>query len=502
MVALDLGQSSVKALAIDPEGRVRAKATAPYPSSTPRPGWVEQVPDDWWEAACAALRQCWDELERQGLGARDVAAVGLSGHMSGLVLVDREGRPVRPCITISDGRSTEEAEDLGRRMGEAVRRVTGNPVINGFMLPKLEWVRRHEGEAFARARKALMPKDYLRLRLTGAVATEPTDAANTLLLDPVRRTWSDELKAAAEVPDGLLPELVETLSVAGRVSQEAARESGLVAGTPVVAGGADMACSNAGIGAVEPGVVAVTMGTAAQVVATVDRIYASLFGQMTFHPQAEPGALYVMGSHFTGGLAMAWLAQALARQGEGAAAAVPFEELEAEAAACPPGAQGALWLPFLVGSGTPSFDPALAATWLGLRAGHRRGHLVRSVMEGVAFNLRESVALLEQAGLGPQEIRIGAGGLRSGLWRLILAGVLGKPLRTVEVGDVSAFGAALMAGVGAGWWANLREAVRSAVRLGPAVEPPDGWRAAYDALFPAYLAAVRRVAGYYHEFSS
>ena len=491
----------MKAIAIDPEGTVHARATAPYPSTTPRPGWVEQAPEDWWAAACAALEECWAQLEREGLGPAAVEAVGLSGHMSGLVLVDGTGRPVRPCITISDNRSTQEVEDLRRRMGEAVREVTGNPIINGFMLPKLEWVRRHEADIYARACKALMPKDYLRLRLTGTIATEPTDAANTLLLDLVRRTWSEELRSAAEVPTGLLPDLVETLSVAGHVTSEAARECGLMAGTPVVAGGADMACSNAGIGAIEPGIVAVTMGTAAQVITTVDRIFDPLFGQMTFHPQADPGSLYVMGSHFTGGLAMAWLTQALARPDEGPDRAVPFDELEKEAAACPPGAEGVLWLPFLVGSGTPSFDPTLAATWLGLRAGHRRGHLVRSVMEGVAFNLRESVALLEQAGLAPQEVRVGAGGLRSGLWRLILAGVLGKPLRTVEVSDVSAFGAALMAGVAAGWWSSLRDAVRSVVRLGSVVEPPEGWRAAYEALFPTYLAAVRRVAEYYHDLS-
>ncbi len=509
MVALDLGQSSVKAVALDPQGTVRAQATARYPSAIPRPGWVEQVPDDWWAAACAALRECREQLERERLGPGDVEAVGLSGHMSGLVLVDGDGQPVRPCITISDGRATEEARALDRRMGETVRRVTGNPIINGFLLPKLEWVRRHEPERLAKARKLLMPKDYLRLRLTGKLTTEPTDAANTLLLDPVRRTWSEELRSAAEVPPGLLPELVESLAIAGHVTPETAQQTGLIAGTPVVGGGADMACSNAGIGALEPGIVAVTVGTSGQVVTTVAGIHDALFGQMTFHPQAEPPTLYAMGSHFTGGLAMAWLAHALAPDtrgpapsGQESAAAIPFEELEAEASTCPPGAEGVLWLPFLIGGGTPGFDPAMAAAWLGLRSGHRRRHLVRSVMEGVAFSLRESVELLEQVGLPVETIRVGAGGLRSQLWRRIVAGVLGRRLQRVEVGDVSAFGAALMAGVGAGWWPSLAAASRVAVRLGPTVEPPDGWPAIYEAFFRAYQAAVRQIAGFYHAISS
>ncbi|WP_324667983.1 FGGY-family carbohydrate kinase [Geochorda subterranea] len=237
-------------------------------------------------------------------------------------------------------------------------------------------------------------------------------------------------------------------------------------------------------------------------VTSVAGLHETLFGQMTFHPQAEPRALYCMGSHFTGGLAMAWLAQALAPSGvpgeAAVASAIPFEELEAEAASCPPGTEGVLWLPFLVGGGTPGFDPALAAAWLGLRSGHWRPHLVRSVMEGVAFNLRESVELLQQAAVPVETIRVGAGGLRSPLWRNIVAGVLGRPLQCVEVGDVSALGAALMAGVGAGWWPSLAEASRAAVRLGPIVEPPADWVAAHEPLFRSYRQAVRHEDAVHH----
>lgn len=501
VAAIDLGQSAVKVLVIDRGGGVRARASVGYPSSAPRPGWIEQAPEDWWGATCAALRACWGQLTTEGLGPAHVEMVGFSGHMSGLVLVDGQGNPVRPCITISDARATSQAERLARRMGDAVRRVTGNPVVNAFTLPKLEWVREHESDQFGRAHKLLLPKDYVRFRLTAVLATEPTDAGNTLLFDPMRRAWSEELRVAAEIPAKLLPDLVESRAVAGRVTADAAAETGLLAGTPVVAGGADMACSNVGIGAVEAGVTAVTMGTAAQVVATVDRIHPGMFGKVTFHPQAEPGSLYVMGSHFTGGLGMAWLTEALAPQAHGAQGRVEFGELETEAASCPPGADGALFLPFLVGSGTPYFDPRLAGTWLGLSAGHRRSHLARSVMEGVAFNIRESVALLQNEDVSLREIRIGAGGLRSHLWRQILAGVLGKRLRTVEVSDVSAFGAALLAGVGAAWWKDVYEAVGAAVHPGEEVEPPAGWEEAYDGLFRRYRETVRWASEYYSRFS-
>lgn len=482
VLALDLGTSSVKGLLLDQGGVVVAGALVPYPHQKPRPGWIEQRPEDWWEAAKDAVRICLGQAWTSGMSPDGVRAIGLSGHMSGLVLIDRAGRPVRPCITISDLRATRQVARVRERVGEVIARVTKNPVIDAFLLPKLVWVMENEPRVLDRSAAFLLPKDYLRLMLTGRIASEPTDAGNTLLLDPLRRTWSRELVHRSGIDASLLPELIESTEVAGQLTDRAAEATGLPPGIPVVAGGADMACSALGTGCVRPGVVAVTLGTAGQVVTALEDLPELLFGKVTLHPHAIPGLSYVMGSHFTGGLAMSWFRQAVASPGD----PIPFDQLEAEARAVPPGADGLRFLPFLVGSGSPRFDARVRGAFTGLGLSHRRGHLARAVMEGVACNLRQTVEALIQAGLPVEMVHLGGGGFRSRLWREIVAAVLGHAVHRLRIDDASALGAALLAGVGIGWWESLEAAVDAVVRRTSVEVPSLDVVDVYRAVFRSY----------------
>ncbi|MCL5676853.1 MAG: FGGY family carbohydrate kinase, partial [Firmicutes bacterium] len=354
LLGIDLGTSAVKVLAVSSDGEILGIGSAGYVLQTPHPGWVEQDPAEWWQAVRSAVRQCLAALP----AGRSVDAIGFSGHMSGLVLVDEAGRPVRPCIMLTDTRSEEQSARLRRSVGERVRAITGNFPLDAFVAPKLLWVKEREPEVHRRARTFLFPKDYIRFLLTGDLRTEPADAGNTLFLNPRTGAWDRDLCRGLGLDPELAPPVAQSAEVVGRVTAEAAAACGLPAGVPVVAGGGDMACSAVGIGAVEPGVVAVTIGTAAQVLACVPDLSDAVGGQLTFHPHAEPGTLFALGSIFSGGLATRWLARAFGEEERlNQDAPAYFAELSDQAAAAPPGSGGVIFLPFLVGSGSPFWNP-------------------------------------------------------------------------------------------------------------------------------------------------
>ena len=451
---------------MDDQGAILASATSAHaPFASPGPAWAEQDPDDWWRAARAAVKEV---LAAGGASAGQIACIGLSGQMHGAVLLDRDGAVVRPSIIWCDQRTAEQCRWLDAEIGPArLLELTSNPALTNFTLTKLLWVRQHEPEAWARVRHVLLPKDYIRFRLSGALAIDVADASGTLLLDVSERTWSDGMLEATGIPRDLLPEVFESPAVCARVSRDAAALTGLREGTPIVAGAGDQAAGAVGMGITRPGAVSVTIGTSGVVFAATELPALDRRGRIHTFCHAIPGRWHVMGVTQAAGLSLRWLRDQW-QAGEGDAA---YDRLTAEAATVPPGADGVLWAPYLMGERTPHCDPDVRGALLGLSASHTRGHVVRAVLEGVAFSLRDSFAIFAELGVPVTRIIVGGGGARSPLWRQIQADAYGHPVETVEAEEGAAYGAAVLAGVGAGIWSSVDEAcdtiVRSAGRTTP-----------------------------------
>lgn len=456
-----MGTTGVKALALSPAGNVLRRAEEGYPLSTPRPGWAEQDPADWLRAAEAALSR---------LGA-EPAALGLSGQMHGLVCLDADGRVLRPAILWNDQRTGAECAEIEERLGrERLLALTGNRALPGFTAPKLLWLRRHEPEVYARIHRICLPKDYVRLALTGEWAVDAADASGTLLFDVPRRRWSDEVLAALDIPAAWLPPVRESIEVAGAGDQQAAA---------------------LGVGVIEPGAVSVVLGTSGVVLAPLRGYAYDPEGRVHAFCHALPDRWEAMGVMLSAGGSLRWLRDAVL---PGAS----YAELTAEAERWPAGSEGLIFLPYLQGERTPHADPGARACFQGLSLRHDRGALVRAVLEGVAYGLRDSLELLRGLGVAPAAGRASGGGARSLLWLRIVASALDLPLELPEVEEGSAFGAALLAGVRAGVFADAREAVARCVRVRETVEPLPEWREAYRegyARFRALYPALRAVEG-------
>jgi xylulokinase len=495
-LGLDVGTSGVKALLVGESGEVEGAATVALTLSTPRPGWAEQDPDDWWAAAVAAMR----ELLVAGRGER-VAAVGISGQMHSSVFLDRAGSVIRPALLWCDGRTTEECGEITERVGgeERLRELACNPALEGFTLPKVLWLRNHEPAAFARLATVLLAKDYVRYRMTGVLATEPSDASATLMYDTARLRWSDEIMEAVALPRSLLPEVGGSAEVLGRVTPQVATLTGLAPGTPVVGGGADNACGAAGVGAVSAGEAVASWGTSGTVLApmTEPRVDPGLRAHTFCH--VAPGTWYLMGVVLSAGAAFAWHRDQLARE----LAAEPDANrlLNDEAAAIAPGAEGLSFLPYLQGERTPHRDASARGAFIGLSLAHTRAHLTRAVLEGVCFALRDSLSILQRLGVAPGQLLLTGGGARSGFVRQLQADVYGLPVGTVDREEGPAYGAALLAAVGAGAFPDLGAAARATLSRSPLEHPDPGRSRAYEqpyaafrALYPA-LRAARAGAG-------
>jgi len=477
-LGIDVATTSAKALLVDETGAVIASATADYPLSTPRPLWSEQSPTDWWTGVVACVRQA---LEQGGVDPKAVAAVGLTGQMHGLVLLDETGQVLRPAILWNDQRTGAECDWITETLGfERLLALTGNPALPGFTAPKLLWVRKHEPEIYARIAQVLLPKDYVRYRMTGDYATDLAGAAGTLWLDVPGRCWSDEVLAALDVPAGWLPPVHEGPQVTGTISPAAATEMGLNPGTPVVAGGGDQAAQAVGVGAVSPGIVALTLGTSGVVFAPTDEPVTESQGRLHAFCHAVPGRWHLMGVMLSAAGSLRWYRDTLAP-------GTAFDDLLAPAAEVPAGSEGLLFLPYLTGERTPHPDPLARGAFVGLTVRHTQAHLTRSVLEGVAFGLRDGMELLRTAGAGqPTQVRISGGGARSALWRQIIADVLQTELVTVNVVEGAAYGAALLAGVGAGVWPDVEAACTDVVQLTSQVSPQAEAQARYQALYDHY----------------
>jgi xylulokinase len=440
--------------------------------------WSEQDPDLWWQAAVRSVREV---LARSEAKAAHIAAVGLTGQMHGLVLLDGVGRPLRPAILWNDQRTQTQCDEIHARIGrERFIQITGNKALTGFTAPKILWVHQEEPEVYARAEHILLPKDYLRYRLTGKYALDKADGAGTVLFDLRSRDWSAEVLGALEIDSSWLPITYEGPEFTGAVTQEAAALTGLAAGTPVVAGGGDQAAQAVGVGAIEPGIVALTLGTSGVVFAATSGPLIDPEGRLHAFCHAVPGMWHLMGVMLSAGGSLQWYRDTLAPE-------VSFDELLREAEEVPPGCDGLQFLPYLSGERTPHPDPQARGAWVGLTQRQGRGHLTRAVLEGVAFGLKGSFELLREAGLGEiRQVRASGGGAKGALWRQILADVLGTELVTVNTSEGAAYGAALLAGVGAGIWADVPAACAACLQITGTTRPDEDRAGAYRAAYPIY----------------
>jgi xylulokinase len=470
LIGIDVGTGGSRAVLIDAAGRVVASATVEHQAFvSPQTAWAEQDPHDWWRASAAAVRAA---IAQSGIDAAEIKGVGLSGQMHGAVLLDERDEVLRPAIIWCDQRSADQCRNLTSTIGrDKLIELTCNPALTGFTLPKLLWVRDHEPETWQRVRSVLLPKDYVRLKLTGDKATDVADASGTLLLNVAERRWSDEMLAAAEIDVQLLPRVYESQEVTGTVSTKAARETGLHAGTPVVAGAGDQAAGAVGLGIVKPGMISATIGTSGVVFATTNTPALDPKGRVHTFCHAIPGRWHVMGVTQGAGLSLRWFKEQFGVLSGETFAGDPYDSLTNEAARVSPGADGLLWAPYLMGERTPHLDPDARATLVGLTASHTRAHVVRAILEGVAFSLKDSFEILNELNVPCETIRLGGGGARSALWRQIQADVYGHEVETVAAEEGAAYGVALLAGVAAGAWPSVDAACDQVIRTTGHVQP-------------------------------
>jgi xylulokinase len=452
LVGIDVGTTGVKAVAIDPEGKVIARAEREYPLATPRPGWFEQDPEDWVRASQEA---------QAALGVEE-AATGLSGQMHGLVALDAADEVLRPAILWNDQRTGAECAEIEQRIGlDRLIALTGNRALTGFTAPKLLWLRRHEPEVYARIAHVLLPKDYVRLRLTGERAIDAADASGTLLFDVGGRRWSEEVLDALELPREWLPPVYESPDVPG------------------APGAGDQSAAALGVGVDRPGPLSVVLGTSGVVFAALPAFAADREARVHVFCHAVPGGWHAMGVMLSAAGSLRWLRDAVGGT---------YEELTAEAERWPPGTDGLTFLPYLAGERTPHADPDARGAFAGLQVRHDRGALARAVLEGVAYGLRDSLELLRELGVEPESGRVSGGGARSDLWVRIVASVLRLPLERTAVEEGSAYGAALLGGVAGGTFADVHEGVTRCVRVQDRIEPDADWCDVYERGYERYRA--------------
>jgi xylulokinase len=489
-LGIDVGTGGTRALLADERGKVRHAFTAPHEEIVmEQPLWAEQRPENWWDAAQQAIRGV---LAKANASGADIRGIGLTGQMHGLVLLDAVEEVIRPTLIWCDQRSQDQVDFINQTAGkETVLACTANPVLTGFTLPKLLWVRDHEPARFARVRKILLPKDYVRFRLTGEYATDVSDASGTSLFDVVHRCWSEELIARLGLDRPILPSVSESSCVTAQVSPVAARTTGLAPGTPVVAGAGDQAASAVGNGIVDPGMVSCTIGTSGVVFAYTQAPAYDPAGRAHTFCHAVPGAWHVMGVTQGAGLSLRWFRSTLVPE-------MTYDALTAEAAGAPPGSHGLFWLPYLMGERTPHLDPQARGGWIGLTAGHSRADLIRSLIEGVSFSQRDGLEIIEGMGVPVESVRLSGGGAASPFWRQVLADVFGKRAVILETQEGSAYGAALLALAGAGASGSVRDLCRDAIREVESIEPQPREARIYAERHRMYQSLYPALAAFYH----
>ena len=494
LLGIDLGTTGVKALLIEENGDVLASATVEYPLLTPQPLWSEQHPEDWWHGTTEAIRAV---LAKAGITGADVRGIGLSGQMHGMTLLDRDGGVIRPAILWNDQRTAAQCAEIVERAGGVarVRELIANVPPPSYTSPKLLWVRENEPQAWERIATLLLPKDYIRYRLSGERATEVSDATGTGLLDVRARTWSDEMLRLLDIPRAWLPPVHESHVVTAKVSAAAAAATGLAAGTPIVGGGGDQAAAGVGVGAVRDGIVSVTLGTSGVIFAPTERYLLDPNAGLETFCHALPETWHFMGVMLSAGGSLRWLRDVVAFgnpaiQNPKSKIQNPYDVLLADAAQVPAGAEGLIFLPYLTGERTPHRDSLARGAFVGLTLRHTQAHLTRAVVEGITFGLRDSLELARSLGLSVTEVRAAGGGARSVAWQHILADVFNADIALINSTEGGALGVALLAGVGAGTWKDAREACDATLRVVKRVTPTTdaALRRRYDDLYARYRA--------------
>jgi xylulokinase len=462
-MGIDVSTTGSKALIIDSAGRVIGVQSSSHTLSTPRPLWSEQDPEDWWQATIKSIRAV---LAQTGIQPGDIAAVGLTGQMHGLVLLDVNGKVLRPAILWNDQRTQAQCDEIHKIFGkEAFIAISGNVALTGFTAPKILWVAENEPHVYQKARHVLLPKDYIRYRLTGAFAMDKADGAGTILFDLKKRDWSPEILAGLKIPVDWMPPTFEGPEFTGVITREAADSTGLKTGTNVAAGGGDQAAQAVGVGAVEPGIIGLTVGTSGVVFASTPSAMIEPDGRLHAFCHAVPGTWHFMGVMLSAAGSLQWYRDTLAPQAS-------FEELMDSAAGVEAGCEGLQFLPYLSGERTPYPDPLARGAFIGLTIRHTQAHMTRSVLEGVSFGLKDIFTLIQKAGLKEiTQVRASGGGTKSALWRGILASVLSCELVTVNTAEGAAFGAALLAGVGSGTWPDVISACEETIKITGTTQP-------------------------------
>jgi xylulokinase len=467
-LGLDVSTTSSKALLIDETGKVLGTASSPHTLSSPKPLWSEQDPAEWWQAVVQSIRSV---IKQTGVAAKEIEAIGLTGQMHGLVLLDAEGEVLRPAILWNDQRCQAQCDEIHQRVGkERLIQISGNIALTGFTAPKILWVAENEPEIYSQARHVLLPKDYIRYKLTGEFAMDKADGSGTVLFDLKARDWSEELLETLDIPREWMPPTYEGPEITGTVSQSAAGLTGLAIRTPVVAGGGDQAAGAVGVGAVEPGVIGLTVGTSGVIFASTPASLIEPQGRLHAFCHAVPGLWHFMGVMLSAAGSLQWYRDTLAPE-------MSFDDLLREAETVPAGSEGLLFLPYLSGERTPHPDPLARGAFIGLTLRHTRGHMTRAVLEGVAFGLKDSFNLIRDTGLeSVSQVRASGGGTKGALWRQILADVLESELVSVNTAEGGAFGAALLAGVGRGAWPDVVTACHETIQITGKTDPnPDNF---------------------------
>lgn len=502
LLGIDVGTSGTKTALFDTEGHVVASATFEYPMQQPQNGWAEQDPEDWWQAVQDGIRAV---LQQSEIAAAEISGIGLSGQMHSLVMLDEQNRVLRPAILWCDGRTAAECEEIHARVGkERLIELTANPALTGFTAGKILWVRKHEPEIYEKCRHILLPKDYIRLKLTDVYATEVSDASGMGLLDVPRRCWSEEVLERLGIDRSLLAKVYESPEITGTVTEQAAALTGLTAGTPVVGGAGDNAAAAVGTGVVKNGKAFATIGTSGVVFAHTDALSIDPKGRVHTFCCAVPGAWHVMGVTLAAGASLQWMRNQLCEDIMAQAkeeGVDPYIKMTALAEKSPIGANRLLFSPYLMGERTPHLDPDCRGSFVGLSAIHTRADMIRAVMEGVTYSLRDCEEILQGMQVSSETIIACGGGSTSPMWRQMLADTMHCPVATVSGKEGPAFGAAILAGVGTGVYASVPEACEKMIHCS-APQMPDAAAARYDIYYALYQQVYPALAQLYHQLGA
>ncbi len=499
-LGIDIGTSGTKTLLIDESGKVLSEANAEYPLHQPKPGWTEQDPEDWWKATIKTVRAV---MKKSRVPAEAVAGLGLSGQMHGSVFLDQQNRVIRKALLWNDQRTIRECEEITAAAGgrKPLIKMVANPALTGFQAPKILWLRNREPKNYSKLAKVLLPKDEIRRRLTGDFVTEVSDASGTLLLDVVKRKWSRKLMDRLELDMDLLPSVVESEEVTGTLTREAAKQLGLTTNCKVVGGAGDCAAGAIGTGVVKSGVLSTSIGTSGVMFVHSDEPQYDTEGRLHTFCHAVRGKWHMMGVNLTSGGSLQWWVDSVIRGLKGVSEKKRYAEATAEAQAVAAGSNGLLFLPYLNGERTPHADPNARGSFVGLNLAHTRGHLTRSVMEGVTFALKDSLDIIQSLNVPVRQIRASGGGSKNPLWRQMQADIFGKKITTLAVEQGPAYGVALLAAVGDGRFRSIEQACKATIEVADQTPPNRSAIKAYNELFPIYQKAYLHLKDSMHKLA-